>query len=191
MIAQLKKHFDHLESSREQFLSGISQYDSTQLAFSLRPDAWSLLQIAEHIVLVEEGLLVGRAFDKTRGEHRGRRLRYALRRLIVGFIFKLGLRVPMPVTGIGPGSLSSLPEIAAGWGTLRRGLETQLGQMSRSEASRPLVHHPVLGPLNAVATLRFLQRHFNHHRRQAARLAAQENFPAGQGTGAAQTRSLL
>jgi hypothetical protein len=178
MLPKLQICFDRLESSREHFLEELSQRHPVQLGFSPGPDSWSLLQIAEHMVLVEEGLLVRRAITKPLERHYRRKLKHRFLHFIVVVVFRMDLRVPMPVKDIAPEGNSSLTELKDKWTQLRIDLRTKLDSLTENTALLPFVQHPVLGPIHAFATLRFLQRHFDHHLRLGQRLVRHDSYPA-------------
>ncbi len=177
MLSKLEIYFDRLERSRITFLEDLSQRNSAQLGFSPGRDSWSLLQVAEHIVLVEEGLLVRRAITEPLEKRYRRKLKHRFLDAIVAVVFRMDLRVPMPVRDIAPEGLASLSELTEKWSHLRIDLRAKLDDMTENTALLPFVQHPVLGPINAFATLRFLQRHFDHHVRLGQRLVRHDRFP--------------
>ena len=178
MIPKLHIYFDRLENSRKYFLEDISRLTSVQLEFSPGTDSWSLLQIAEHIVLAEEALIVRRAIHKPLEKRNKRRLKHRILNCLVVVVFRADLRVPIPVKDIAPEGLFSLSDIRDRWAQLRIELKTKLDNLTESTALLPFVRHPVLGPINAFATLRFLQRHLDYHSRQGRRLVHHESYPA-------------
>ena len=50
----LQAIFDDLEANRDRFLDLLSGLDDAQLSFRPRPDSWSALDVAEHVLLAEQ-----------------------------------------------------------------------------------------------------------------------------------------
>ena len=178
MIAQLQSRFDELERRREEFLQRLNEQTSEQLHYSPAAGSWSLLQIAEHLRLVEERLIAGWLVDHPGREQLRRRLRHRITyAAVMTLVFRMGLRVRMPGPGVAPEVPPGLPEVARRWSELRAELASQLGTLTERSATNLFIRHPVLGPLDAADALRFLRVHFDHHMRQVGRVTGHRGFP--------------
>ena len=189
MLPQLRSRFDQLEQRRAKFLQELAERPSEQLRYSPSAESWSLLQIAEHLKLVEEGLVV-RWLVEQPGERLRRRLHHRIVYAgVMTLVFRLGMRVRMPGPGVAPDAPPSLAEVARRWTELRARLANELNALSESSAEGRFVRHPVLGPLDASGALRFLRVHFDHHMRQVQRVVCHSGFPRpASGTSSASAR---
>lgn len=73
---------EQLQKTRDTFLSGVAGVSDAQAKFKPEPDRWSIEECAEHVALVENGLLTRLTQESTASEHAERPERQAqLRKL--------------------------------------------------------------------------------------------------------------
>lgn len=154
-----------------------------------RPDAdsWSLLQVAEHLELVESAMLGTMRQTRATGRTLRRRPKNYLGYAIFRVVMATGIRVRVPgrvqtiVTP--PDSTGDLDAIAARWAQTADALEAHVRGCGPDELRRFVALHPITGPLTPRQVLLFLRRHLDHHRRQIrrirARLASAEERTSG------------
>src|SRR5579872_499398 len=71
-----------LQESRDTFIAGVTGITDAQAKFKPAPDRWSIEEVAEHIALVEVGLMARLTQEATPSEHTERPERQAeLRKL--------------------------------------------------------------------------------------------------------------
>jgi hypothetical protein len=90
--------------------------------------------------------------------------------LAVWFVFRLGLRVSIPTPRVDPTPPLPLREVDARWTTVGDRLDALLRERGREAPDRPLVRHPVAGPMDQRRLVAFLRAHIRHHRRQLERI---------------------
>lgn len=126
-----------------------------------------MVQVIEHLVLAEEATL------KTFHEGPPPTAAVTLRsRAILQFIyaiFRLGIRVKVPVRALAPAA-APLRELETRWQDTRVAIATFLEQRTAPELTEPRFRHPVAGWLTLVQGLDFLARHIGHHERQVGRI---------------------
>ncbi len=108
-----------------------------------------------------------------------RSLRECIGYVAVWLVLKLGVRVRVPVRGVAPQVGISLSELQEQWGETRIALKACLNRFTERTVQHTVARHPIGGPLNAVQTLLFLTRHFDHHMRQIDRIQRAVGFPTG------------
>lgn len=127
------------------------------------PGAWSLAQVAEHLLLIDSGL----QFDGPPASPLVRATS-AVRSAGVQAVLALPLRIPAPPSArsILPGADPRWPEVRDRWAALRAGWVSAL---DGAEAGRVAFRHPLAGPFLLDDALAFLLAHHRHHDAQVAR----------------------
>jgi len=176
MLSPLASRLARLERQRAEVLGSLHGLGPAQLRFRPAPDSWNLLDVIEHLVLIEERILGGL------GTRPGPLP--ILERVRVGAGFALltawlrgGGRIRVPTRAILPGGSSSLDELRGRWDAARAGLSEALERFERSDLRRPMMRHPIVGKLSPAQTLSFIHTHVAHHRPQLARIRSAPGFP--------------
>lgn len=175
MLPQLAGRWERLERERQALLRTLRGLSEAQLAFHPAPGAWSLRDVAEHLLRVDTA--VERQSRASPPPDTRRSLRQQVGRGITWLIFRLGVRVPMPVRGLAPTGELDLEQIDEQWDGVRAALHARMQEVVPATQTDPVFVHPLAGPLDAPATLDFLRCHFEHHLRQAARIRAAAGLP--------------
>lgn len=173
MIPRLQARYDELEQRRSDLLVELSGLDGSQLAFRPSSEAWSVLQVAQHLLLVEEAILAQRPEQ----ELCRRNPRQRVGHLLVSLVLKTGLRVRVPTRRVVPEPVVDLGETAERWERARDGLRARLEELTVQTARNVFARHPIAGPLDAAESLLFLTRHFDHHLGQVRRIRSAPGFP--------------
>jgi DinB superfamily len=167
-----------LKESQEETLEALEKLSDEQLKFKAAPEKWSILEVAEHILL-GEGLLFGaveKALDsqpnpewetKTKGKTE----------FLEKAIVNRQTKAQAPESIVPSGKLSRAELIAkfkeARAKTLKFAEETQLPVKSHT------LDHPfrVFGTLNAYQWLIYVPLHNMRHNQQIAEVKSNPNFP--------------
>lgn len=178
MLPKLQVHFDELERKRQLLFTELTRLSEEQLRFQPAAGKWSLLEVVHHLLLVER-LVVSSAADRpARGRGRERRsIKARIGYAAVCMVLGLGVRVKVPLRSVVPETGASLGELEEEWDRTRVDLRACLDGISERTMGHTLVRHPIGGPLNAVRTVSFLTRHFDHHGRQVKRIQRAAGFP--------------
>jgi DinB superfamily len=167
-----------LKDSQQETLDALEKLSDEQLKFKESPERWSILEVAEHIMLAE-GLLFGaveRAIAKqpdpdweTKTKGKAEFLEKA--------IVNRNTKVKAPETIVPTGKLSRAEIIArykeARGKTLKFAEETQLPVKSHT-LDHPF---PVFGTLNAYQWLIYVPLHNIRHNQQIVEVKSNPNFP--------------
>ena len=130
--------------------------------------AWSLSEIAHHLVLGEREVL-----KQLRSQNNIPNLRRSLRDRLgaatVGMAFRYGFRVRTPMQSVIPRNGLSYEEISAAWDETRADLAAYLSEVAEASYDQLVFRHPVAGWMNIEQTLDLIGQHITHHTRQVER----------------------
>ena len=181
-MPDLRPALDDLDAAREAFLARVGALTDAQRAFRPAPDAWSSVEIAEHVWRTEKGLAWGLDRQVQAGDDRrdlGPRTPGGLDRLAEAM--RGGGRIRMP-----EGAAKYVAPQGAAWEDVRAGWRATGDEWRRVAATVPdalaevgVLGHPLAGPLTPAEGARFAALHAEHHGRQLDRVEAAEGFPAG------------
>jgi uncharacterized damage-inducible protein DinB len=163
-----RKLLARLESRRRELMAEADQLTGEQLTFRPSPNAWSALEVIEHLVKVEEEIAARVRPRAPRGLIGTVKAKAAL--AAMGVLFGVGGRIKVPVQGILPLGGVTLSDLATRWEAAEAALRERLEGFGPGDWSRPMMRHPLLGLLTPAEGLTFLRWHTAHHRRQIARI---------------------
>lgn len=181
MIPAIQTRFDAIENRRQALLAHLGTLDASALSYRPRSSAWSLLQVAQHLVLLEKLVLKVVIRDPRPGVRR--RWWHGIGTWMVAFVFRHGFRVPAPTRMVIPLDNTPLEQSAAQWAELHAQLAAFLETVTPERAKALGFRHPVSGPHDVYGALDFIAVHHDHHLRQVARIenayAANERVAVG------------
>ena len=169
MLPALDRRLDRMERRRAALLARIAPLSAEQLGYRPSPEHWHVLDVLEHVIIIEEGIL--RAVGTRPGPLPATtRLQGSLRLAALRLYLRAGGRIRAPTRGILPRGGVTLSELRERWDRTRAGYRTALEAFDRTDLVRPMMKHPIIGKLTPVQTLTFLDAHQAHHGRQIERL---------------------
>lgn len=172
MESQIQARYDALEREKSAFIAELERYSSPQLAFRPAPNAWSMLEVAQHLIISEKGI-VGSGSSARLGPITWRS------KLGLGAItalFRAGVRVPTVPAAV-PKEERSLEAVRADWTHVRDGLRRVLEPLESATLEHPAFIHPVAGTISLAQGLEFMVTHIAHHRPQLERIRRAPGFP--------------
>ena len=152
---------DRLETRRLDLTARLDDLPDDLVHAAPSPGAWSLAQIAEHFLKIEQTVrLSGRPASALTYATRG------VRNGLMSGMLALPMRYPMP-----PGAVSRIaPSADARWKTVRSDWETLRASWREALPALPprtvIFKHPIIGLLPVADALRFVLAHHRHHDRQ-------------------------
>lgn len=157
-------------AGRERILARILGHPEEFREARPRPSTWSLVDIVEHLSLVDGGIGSALAKDPSPDRPRivppGRWWRFpALRGALA-----VGVRIRAPVDAILPRRDTPWQELVARWTGGHGALEQWLGRVPTGILSAPRFKHPIVGWLTVRQALLFMGDHHRHHLRQIGRV---------------------
>jgi hypothetical protein len=176
MLPDLSHRLATLDETREAFLAPIRSATDQQRSFRPAPNAWSMLDVTEHLVLSEEKSLLG----MLKGPPPGTTITPVARgrMAMVLLVMRTDLRVKVPVARVLPTGTVALAELEARWADARQGLARCLEPLSEAEARTARFRHPIGGWVSAGTGVTFCAHHIRHHARQVRRIHRAPGFPA-------------
>ena len=170
-----RRLFARIETRRREIIAEADRLTSEQLTFRPMPDAWSPLDVLEHLVKVEEAIASRVRPREPRSLVETVRAKGAL-----GLIRILTLvrgRIKVPVQGVLPLGGVTLHDLASRWEAAQGALRERLDGFGPEDWSRPMMRHPLIGLLTPAEGLGFLHWHMGHHRRQIGRIRRARGYP--------------
>ena len=161
-----------LDVQRLALLVELESLDVEILQAKPGPDAWSILEILEHVVVAESVILRGLpswADLVAQPRNLGHRLKYVL----VTLVLRLRIPVKVPSRRMLPSGQRSLAELRAAWEAHMVWLRALVAEGEAAAHGSACFTHPVAGPITLVQALRMDLLHLGIHRRQIARLRRQ------------------
>lgn len=158
-----RDRLDALEAHRLAFVAHLDALAPEVVHAAPAPSAWSLAQLAEHLVKIDRGLRLG-------GPEAGpiRTVRSRAGRLALQGVLSLPVRIPAPPSarGVMPSAAPSWVVVREAWAALRVDWQTKL---PRAAPAAVAYEHPLVGRLRLDDALAFLLAHHRHHDAQVWR----------------------
>ncbi|MEX1185410.1 MAG: DinB family protein [Gemmatimonadaceae bacterium] len=180
MLPRLRVQLDGLLARRTTFEAETRALSDAQLRFRPAEGAWSIAEVAQHVLHVERE--VTKAAMKPGVERRGRRRTPREWAGMIAFlaVVKLNfrIRVPQKVAGrVTPAADPDMDALWSEWRELHENLARHLETVPEENLGDMAFKHPIVGPTSVRGMLPFLTQHFDHHMRQVRRIRAAPAFP--------------
>ena len=163
--------FAGLEQQRAALLASVGAWPAAAVAFRPGPDAWSAVEVLDHLVRTERGILVAAERGLAAPHRRG--VRDRLGGWFVERLFRSDRRVRVPASAeaaVRPDSNADLAAVRREWAAVRRALARFLAPLAPGQLTVGVFRHPVAGWMSVAGVLRFFWVHVHHHGFQLARL---------------------
>ena len=172
MLPDIQAQYDSLKLKFEALLQRLDSLTGETLAFKAGPDRWSIVEVVEHLVIAEKGLLEQLATNipastldpeaKTPEKHR-----------TVIKVMERDIEVDVPHASLEPHGNIALEDLCSQWKDIRNKLPGLLAEIKPEKKDDPVFQHPYGGPLDIADTLQFYEVHFDNHMRHIDRILAQ------------------
>jgi len=172
MNPRIQKKFAKLEEQKERLLSDISKLPAKRLRFRPNPKTWSILEILDHLVKVEDSIMNMVRQNLPDGNQVSPIDR--LGAVMVTSMMKTTIRVKVPAqaTMVLPQDVDGLAEIETRWNLTRTEMSRLLSSLQNEQLKCGLFRHPVGGWMTMAQTLGFISAHLKHHVFQINRVSA-------------------
>ena len=167
----LPQLIDALDTRRQALLRELDGLSPESLQVRRHPDRWSILEIAEHVVVAERIILQGLP-PQAELVARPRTLRHRCLYQLVMAILRLGIPVKVPTKRMLPTGKLTLDEVKREWDAHLRWLRDLVAGLPPEDLAKAWFVHPVAGPITLVQALRMDQVHLDSHIRQIRRLSS-------------------
>lgn len=170
METTIERAWRRLEEGREGVRTRVEGTAPERRVIRPTPTTWSMVDVVEHLVLVEDGIRTALAKDPTPDRPRevrwGRWWRFPTMRLVL----KTGIRISAPTPAILPAGERSYESLLVDWERSRALLRTWLEGFDRRILGDPRFRHPLVGWLTIPQGITFAADHLEHHLPQLDRL---------------------
>ena len=161
----LEERRQALDQKRQALLDELATLSEQQLTAKPTPDQWSLLQVAQHLMLGERHVLQKLPeFSELTARNRSPRDR--ILSWVVLAVFRLGIRVKVPSSAMEPDGNTTLEEVREEWGNCQAWLKEFVATLDAESADLAVFRHPVAGPLTISQVLTSTDVHFDSHRQK-------------------------
>lgn len=169
MHRSLAGPWGRLVAGKERLLARIDQIDPALRQRRPGPDRWSIVEVLEHVVIVETGIATALARDPSPDRPRrfaGRWWRYPALRVVLS----LGVKIRLPVESIAPTGRADQEELLGRWAEGRERLRQWLEGIDPMILGTPRFKHPIGGWLDVPQGVTFAGDHLFHHLPQIERV---------------------
>jgi len=171
MISELRDKFEMYDHTRRALLDELALLNDDQIRRKPGPSEWSILQIVQHMVLAEQGVMKYLP-EPEEFIARKRGLRARIFYVVVLLILRWNIRVPVPSKRMVPDGNTSLSEVRQQWDENLRWFRGYLDSLRPEDLKRAVFSHPVAGPLTGPQAGKMAQYHFDAHLRQIEKVKA-------------------
>ena len=174
MNAALISQFNALEKSRKDLFEDLKNYDDDVINKKPSPQAWSIAQVAEHLIIAEEGslkYLQKKTQDTSKVPVAG--LGSKWRFFLTNSVFVLNISFKAPEVVVPSNKFYTIGEVDARWTKVRSETFELLNKLPEADLKKEIWKHTVAGKMDIYQMLAFFNMHFNRHRKQVYRTLAQ------------------
>lgn len=177
MHPKLEIKYLRLAQQKAVYLAEAKNANQRQLAFSPNPGKWSLLELLDHLVLVEsQALRFMKSFDFNRSDKKTN-VRSRINSLLLRLFLSSRIKFKVPVPTVIP-KQKTLEVLLVEWDAQNEELVKFLSGFPEEKLHNFIFVHPVAGKFNILQTLDFLVDHLVHHQLQLKAIRAHAGFQA-------------
>ena len=174
MNAKLLAEFKAIEKSRKDLFDDLKSYEDEVINQKPAPGAWSIAQVAEHLIIAEEGslkYLQKKTQDTSKVPVAG--LRSKWRFLLTNTVFVLNINFKAPAVVVPTDNFATVEELDKRWTQVRADTLLLLNRLPEADLKKEIWKHAVAGKMDAYQMVAFFNIHFNRHRKQIYRTLAE------------------
>ena len=159
-----------LEQQKTEALGAVEGWSPARLAYRTAPDTWSTVEIFDHLVKTETGILTATKQGLEDPHRIGVRDRAGFMLIDRVFRSQRKVKVPASASQVLPDAGVSLESIIGRWNDTRSNLQQVLAQLTPDQFQGGVFRHPVSGWMSVPQVLSFFSVHILHHSFQLTRL---------------------
>lgn len=177
MVPAIRERFEQSEQLRQQLLVDVQDLDEAQMAFRPAYDAWSIVQVLQHLMLVESAVLqyLEKKLQATTFPNAG--FGAKIRSKLLNVALRTPVKVKAPQGLAQPVRAMTFWDVAKRWNDNRDALESMLGKLTENHLDSAIYKHLIAGYLNVFQMFDFIDNHLRHHIIQVNRIKAAKDFP--------------
>ncbi len=173
MNQKVAAQLQHIDTKLNLLLTDLKQYSDEKLNHKPSAESWSVLQVLQHLMLVENAsqkyvqkkLSYNPSLSKVN-------LGTAWRMLILKSYnwLPIKLKAPSYVNENNFAEKTTFSEVAAQWQAQRQNLRDYLSALPEDLFDKEVYKHPLAGRLSLLGMLNFYEGHFDRHYKQIQKL---------------------
>lgn len=174
MDASLTAQYNAIEKSRKELFDDLRNYDDDVINKKPSPGAWSIAQVAEHLIIAEEGslkYLQKKTQDTSKVPVAG--LGSKWRFFLTNTVFVLNINFKAPPVVVPSNNFATIQELDTRWTKVRSETFQLLNKLPEADLKKEIWKHAVAGKMDIYQMVAFFNMHFNRHRKQVYRTLAQ------------------
>ena len=175
MLPNIQKKYESLIKKRQDLSQQLSARPTEELCFKAGSDKWSIVDVIEHLVIVEQNL-----FEQLAANVPASTLdpgaRTPEKHQTVIKVMERDIPVDVPDENLEPHGDITLDELFNQWDDIRKKLQGSLAEIKPENKNDLVYRHPYGGPLDIAETLHFIDVHFDNHLRQINGILAQSKI---------------
>jgi uncharacterized damage-inducible protein DinB len=174
MNAKLLEQFNAIEKSRKDLFDDLKNYDDDVINKKPSPEAWSIAQVLEHLIIAEDGslkYLQKKTQDTSKVPVAG--LGSTWRFMLTNAVFVFNISFKAPAVVVPPNNFTTIKELNNRWTQVRTDTFLLLSKLPDDDYKKEIWKHAVAGKMNVYQMLSFFNIHFNRHRKQVYRTLAE------------------
>ncbi len=176
--------FRLLQMHKDSFLNDLAAWNPAQLGLCCKTGSWSALQVLDHVVRTERGILAEMQQNVPQCDRVPLVHRVKSDLLILLMRSPARVRVPSLVAPvILPGYEPDLLKLTGAWNDTQTQFGLWVGELRENQTAYAGFRHPVSGWMSVSQAVMFLAAHVRHHRYQLGRIRRNAGWPhAGMAT---------
>ena len=172
MDRKLEDRLDRLNKKLVTLFEDLKDYTDTTLNQNPREEAWSVLEIMQHLMLAERQSLATVSEQLTE-EHTFEKagVKASVRSVVLNSILSIPVKFKAPFS-IGRDAFiqdGTFWEIAKEWRAERTNLKHFLNDISEDHLDKAIFNHPRAGNITISGMLSYYEKHFDRHHKQIQR----------------------
>jgi hypothetical protein len=172
MLLNIQEKFENLQKKREALLQHLDSLSSEILSFKADADKWSMVEVIEHLVMVEENLIKQLSANVPASTLDPESRSPAKHQTVIK-VMERDIQVDVPHESMEPHGRLTLDELLDHWDGFRKKLHELLAEITAEKKDDLVYQHPYGGPLDISDTLQFIETHFDNHMRHIDRILMQ------------------
>lgn len=169
MLPNIQEKFDSLKLKREALLEHLGSLSTDVTSFKAGSDKWSIVEVVEHLVIVEKDLLRQLSVNVPTSTL-DIKSKIPQKHQTVIKVMERDIAVDVPDESMEPQGSLSLDELLNQWDDIRKKIQRTLSEMKSENKDNLVYQHPFGGPLDIVEALQFVDVHFDNHIRHIDRI---------------------
>lgn len=173
MNKKIETQLNHIDAKLEKLLSELQSYSEDKLNHKPTPESWSVIQVLQHLVLVETASQ--RYVQKKLSYNptlKNAGVMTSLRMVVMRLynLLPIRLKAPSYVDERNFLDTDTLSEIIIKWKAQRQQLRDYLATLPEVIFKKEVYKNPVAGRLSLYGMLQFYEGHFDRHYKQIKKL---------------------